>query len=222
MAPKREICLHRLFYNFSELDQPSEHQPVPLRAADMRPPVVYDRLLLTGEVSSILSGELASKVYLTITRQDWTLASERLAKNPLTNQYFLSISDDALNRLWFDGSLLISAWFIANIISSDGVLGFMPRNMKVFTNAPHTTRTTPHSASRPDTTRQYHCLSRQRTSSWPLCSSCASQSTGTEARRSKFTVLALNSCRLIFGISLAQKITRCSLRSPLPFSSHSD
>lgn len=90
--------------------------------------MVSDRLLLTGEITAIVSGELASKIYLTISDKDWTPASEHININPLTHQFFLSFSEEAFDRLWFDGSLLVSAWFIANIVSSGGVLGLMPRN----------------------------------------------------------------------------------------------
>ena len=86
----------------------------------MRPLIVRDRMLLLGELSSLVSGELAYKLFDRVTSEGWTPASEVEALGPgLTVTFSQSVAD----QLTADTLLLLGAWVVASVYTF-GVLGF--------------------------------------------------------------------------------------------------
>lgn len=84
---------------------------------------ISDRSLFSGEISSILSGELAYKIYTTVLKPEWSLESEFM--NPLLN-----FAPSNVDQLVIDSLLLLGGWIAANIYQQQGALGNMPYRSK--------------------------------------------------------------------------------------------
>lgn len=96
----------------------------------MRLPKIRDKALLSGEIGSLLSGELAFKIYHRVTSPNWTIDSEFVGPSA----GFLSFSQDNLDQLVADSALLIIAWLLASAYQSgSNTIGVLPlSNQAVF------------------------------------------------------------------------------------------
>ena len=97
------------------LSQASETIPRKWRGVVMRDPALF-----LGEVSALVSGELAYKLFCQVTAPGWTLASEALGPTGPR------ISQDRLDALSIDAILLVGGWTIANLATYDASLGNRP------------------------------------------------------------------------------------------------
>lgn len=102
---------------------PPSAQPAPLASSDAPGPrgiKMRDSALYLGEVSALVSGQLAYKLFGVVTAPGWTLASEALGPAGLR------ISQESVDMLSIDSILLVGGWTVANLATYDLSLGNRP------------------------------------------------------------------------------------------------